>query len=853
MFTKIRIVSTAGELCVVVLPRKSATLNNQYQPMKKSLLRIPVLVLLLFSVPVYAQSLLYWDIDGAIQGAGGGDAPAGIWDMFTPNWSINANGTADTAEWLDGNIAVFAAGTTATGSYSVTLSGTLTASAVNVEEGTVTLTGGNLDFSGSSTIDVAAGSAATVSSVVGGSSVLTKTSAGTLALTANNTFTAGIAVNEGVLSFSGESSATVGSANPLGIYPASATPGYITLNAGTTLRSTRLGTTAGTSSFLLANRGVAISGGVYLEMTDATTNTALLGSSIIAGTDGLTKIGGGTILLAAANTYSGDTTFKAGGLGVNGTARFGDGTGTLIWDGGDVYSSGTRSFANGLMNPILMKTNVTLRAFNNSFTTGTRVLNFRTTNIVATNGTFTLENRGAAGTLFIVQFNTMGGLQFTRPIVLGAGCRFDLWNDNTATDAVFSGNISGQGNMQYTSSGLGTGGSTIVTGFNTYTGTNSLNGGYLGFGSDTLPATGPITSGPIGTSTLFVRYDPTVGIFAHGAARTVRNPVTFATVDHLRIIGTNDLTMQGALTFNSSNLTFTVDNTGITTFSAPISGGTPGRTFTKAGAGTLVFGGDNTYILPTTISAGTLLVNNSTGSGTGTGNVTVDVNATLGGTGTISGLVTANGNISPGTSAGILTLGNGLDLSGGGTCVWELAANSTSNAGTDFDRVVLTGGNLILGGASKLSLNFTGAATVPDANHPFWQTTRSWTVVALSGSAANPGASKFASLEGTNAITAGTFATSVNGSGSIILTYTPGSPVTPQPVIHPAISGAGTTSAVLSWSAVNGVTYQVQFKDDLNTVQWSILGNVTASGGIASITDTTSPVPAKRFYRIQVQ
>lgn len=806
----------------------------------KKYLFATVLLFLLNAQSVFAQ--LYWDGNDTASGAG--NTPAGTWDAGSLFWNTASDGTATAGAWADGNVAVFAAGIDATNAYTVTVSGTQNPAGINFEEGTVTLTGGNLNPSGS--ISVANGLSASIGSIIGGAITLNKVGAGTLAITANNTFSSGITVNEGVLSFPLETSATAGSANPLGTYPATATPGYITLNGGTTLRSTRLGTTAGTSSFILANRGIAISGGVNLEMTDATPNTGLLASSIIAGSDGLTKIGGGTILMTGVNTYSGDTTIKAGGLGVNGTGKFGDGTGTLVLDGGDVYSSGSRTFANRILNPVLMKTNVTIRAFNNAFTTGTRTFNFGTTSIVATNGTFTLDNKGSAGTLFIVQFNVMGGLEFTRPIVLNTGCRFDLWNDNTTVDAIFSGNISGPGHMQYTSSGTGTGGSTVVTGFNTYSGTNSLNGGYLGFGSDTLPASGPITSGPIGTGMLNIKFDPTVGFFAYGGARTVRNPITLLTVDHITIIGTNNLTMSGAVALNTTNLLLTVNNTALTTFSGPISGNTAAKILTKAGPGTLEFSGNNTYLSPTVVTAGTLLVNNTAGSGTGTGSVTVNSGSTLGGSGIISGAVSGAGNISPGTSAGTLTLGGGLDLSSGGTYVWELAANSTS-AGT-FDQIALTGGNLVLGG-STLSINFTNAATSPDSTNSFWQSSRVWQIVALSGSAANPGGSNFGTLLNAS-YAAGTFTTATNANGGINLIFTSNS--AQPPVFQGTITGAGTANVGLSWSASNGTTYQVQYKDDLNAANWSVLGNVTATGNTASTNDTTGPVP-QRFYRLVVQ
>ena len=77
----------------------------------------------------------------------------------------------------------------------------------------------------------------------------------------------------------------------------------------------------------------------------------------------------------------------------------------------------------------------------------------------------------------------------------------------------------------------------------------------------------------------------------------------------------------------------------------------------KARGGTLEIQGASTYDGGTIVSAGTLLVNNTSGSGTGTGAVTVNSGGTLGGTGTIAGAITLDcgGAVAPG-DGGIGTL-----------------------------------------------------------------------------------------------------------------------------------------------------------------------------------------------------
>src|SRR6185369_10310815 len=96
-------------------------------------------------------------------------------------------------------------------------------------------------------------------------------------------------------------------------------------------------------------------------------------------------------------------------------------------------------------------------------------------------------------------------------------------------------------------------------------------------------------------------------------------------------------------------------NDNSTTFSGSMSGS---QRLTKTGAGslTLARAAGNTYSGGTIVSGGTLVVNNTSGSGTGSGSVLVNSGATLGGTGSITGIVTNSGNVAPGVGVGSLNL-----------------------------------------------------------------------------------------------------------------------------------------------------------------------------------------------------
>jgi hypothetical protein len=56
-------------------------------------------------------------------------------------------------------------------------------------------------------------------------------------------------------------------------------------------------------------------------------------------------------------------------------------------------------------------------------------------------------------------------------------------------------------------------------------------------------------------------------------------------------------------------------------------------------------------------------------------------------------------------------------------------------------------------------------------------------------------------------------------------------------------------TVTLTWSAIPGRTYIVDFKDRLEATEWTPLPAVHAAGASVSIIDTLSPF-ARRFYRI---
>lgn len=210
----------------------------------------------------------------------------------------------------------------------------------------------------------------------------------------------------------------------------------------------------------------------------------------------------------------------------------------------------------------------------------------------------------------------------------------------------FSGVIGGgAGAISVVKSGAGT---QILSGTNTYTGTTTVSAGTLQIGDG-------VNDGSISTSTSIIN--------------------------------------NAALVYNVVGTTQSYGN---------VISGT--GSLSKTGVGTLTLSGSNTYSGATTVNAGTLLCTNTSGSATGTGNVTVNVNSTIAGTGRVSGSLTVNGGtVSPG-NGGVGTLTSG-------PAVFNATSTLTSEVGTVSDLLVVQGA-LTIDGTVNVTLAGGGGAGV---------------------------------------------------------------------------------------------------------------------------------------------
>jgi fibronectin-binding autotransporter adhesin len=301
--------------------------------------------------------------------------------------------------------------------------------------------------------------------------------------------------------------------------------------------------------------------------------------------------------------------------------------------------------------------------------------------------------------------NTTADVTSGRDVTLdGAG----TFQTDAGTTTTLTGAIAGAG--AFTKGGAG---SLVLTGDATHTGGTTIAAGTLQIGNGGTSGTlaGDVTNN--GTLAFDRSDDLTFAgvISGAGAVQQLGTGRTILTGDSSYTGGTTIAagTLQLGNGGTSGSLTGDVTNNGTLAFNrsdarafAGVISGSGG--VDQIGTGTTTLTGANSYAGPTTVQAGTLLVNGDQSGATGL--TTVASGATLGGTGTIGGGVTvADGAINPGqpNAVGTLTINGGLALAGGSVLNVEFGqANVEGGALNDLIKV---GGDLTLDG----TLNVTTA------------------------------------------------------------------------------------------------------------------------------------------------
>ena len=246
-------------------------------------------------------------------------------------------------------------------------------------------------------------------------------------------------------------------------------------------------------------------------------------------------------------------------------------------------------------------------------------------------------------------------------------------NGGTVSDAT-----GGIGDATGSVGSTGKGAVTVTGAGSTWTNASDLFVGFLGTGTLTIADGGSVVAGGSATLGQFVGSNGTLNIGA-AAGDTA---VAAGTLDAASLVFGSGT---GTLNFNHTETSYDFD-TAITGAGAlnQLAG------VTKLTADSSGFTGT------TTISGGTLSVNNTLG---GAVNVT---GGTLGGSGTLSGNVSVtDGAIGPGNSPGTLTIGGDLALAAGSSLDFQLGSPS-GTAGVDSD-LINVGGNLTLDGTLNVA------------------------------------------------------------------------------------------------------------------------------------------------------
>ncbi len=369
--------------------------------------------------------------------------------------------------------------------------------------------------------------------------------------------------------------------------------------------------------------GGGLGGNVQLGTATLTTggdNSSPAGfAGVISGTGGsVVKIGSGTQTLSGANTYTGGTSILSGRVIAGSNGALGTGPVVLGATASDValYVADRADLGN----------DITVSA--------------------AGTGSVTLGSTNTANGPYAASF--LGTITLNRPTTFDC----ELITDRTAFDGKITGNVG-------TLTIIGGARTTFQNTANDFTGNIVLSGQYT------------LLQASVGTQSEVIPdwCDLTVGV---GAAFQLASSSGAETINGLYGAGTVRTYPVSAL--GSTLIIGGAGGNG--DFSGSIVNGVSPLSLTKAGAGTQILSGSNTYTGATTVAAGVLLVNGSLGNTP----VTVANGGTLGGSGgTIAGVVTTLGigaGISPGSSAGTLTLNGGLNISNGASFDFGLGTAS---------------------------------------------------------------------------------------------------------------------------------------------------------------------------------
>ncbi|WP_461526414.1 beta strand repeat-containing protein [Prosthecobacter sp.] len=427
---------------------------------------------------------------------------------------------------------------------------------------------------------------------------------------------------------------------------------FVILGAGTNTFVTdaiNIGVSKGVATLKFASQtagsaGTVVIGGKTGSITDITVGSSL-GTPTAAQPNGTLDLRGHTATITAGALIIGKRN-SGGGGGAAGFVYFDGGTFTV-----NSIEMGSMSGNSGTTSP-------------GPSGSGT---------LIISGGTFTVNSGGSFVMATYANTNTFGNAQAT--LTISGGTLISNVN-------ITEGGGVGATTTNTISTIKLTGGTLDMTGHSIGSATNVID--VLTLESGTLKDVQEINGGGVVTKSntgtlVFLGTNTYTGATTISAGTLqVGNGGTSGT------LGSGNVIDNAVLAFNRSDLLTVTNN---------VSGS---GVVNQTGSGTTVVSGVNTYTGQTTVSAGSLLVNNAyagADSATGTNTVQVNANATLGGTGKIAGSVNlaANATLAPGGNAATIAAG-------------------TTGLNTEIG-TVLIGGNLNVGASATLALQLKSGDT----------------------------------------------------------------------------------------------------------------------------------------------
>ena len=616
--------------------------------------------------------------------------------------------------------------TLAEGGNTLTMNGAVP-SIIQQSAANQTISGGAIALAANSVVDVSGTGSLTIGSALTGSGNLTKLSAGTLALSGNNSgYSGAISVNSGILRVSGSNSVlgtgatSVQSGGTLQVNSALTLGGplsligtgqggvgalYATPGAGNTATMTgpiTLGNNAtintGSGTLVL---GGGITGSGYGLTIGGAGNTTVTGA-IATGNGTLTVGGTGTTTLSAANTYTGTTTVNSGTLNLTNTSLAGGLTiaGGAVNDNASnqLSSSSALTVNGGSFN--LLNQSETVASLSGA-SAGTIALGNGTLTVAGTSKTTFAGSLTGSGTLANTNTGSLtlskASTGFTGTVNLSNGVIAASATNATGSATV---NVSGTGNFQVL------GGSTLASNFNlTTNGAATRNGAIENIsGANTLSGSVAVTANS--------------RIQSDSGTLTLSGPVNVSSGTTLNLGGPGNLTLNGAITGSGTSL-LTKDGSGTLALGAANTGFTGAA---NVNVGTLQGNVANTLSNASSITvnaSGTLLSNANDSLSTAAA-MLVNSGGTLslnGTSATFSGLLNNAGALAMGTGGTLTLSGSSATLSGTitGTGTLILTAGEVLTLGANFNdtglNIVLNGGTLKVNGTNAIFGNLTVSAT----------------------------------------------------------------------------------------------------------------------------------------------